>query len=124
MVRIIYCSSIGQRIQNVYVQSIPGNIVDQAVDKLSVAAIYWIPLSVDPFNHPDTSYYFASTGYLISSWYYLGLNSIDKLFNSLKLVCENVVQLLGDPYVTAFYQVDEDTSWTNITGNFDTFSKN
>lgn len=118
-----YAAAQGARIQNLYVQSIPGN----TVDRLWISAgadINWLPLSIDPFNHPDSSYYFSDSGHLITSWFYLGLQDVDKLFNSMKLVVENTNATVGaEERVSLAYQVDNDTTWTDVTGYYDTFSE-
>ena len=128
----LYSAISGNVIQNIYIQSIPGN----TVDRLWISAgsdLVWIPLSIDPFNHPGNSYVFAydttdPAGYLITSWYYLGLNSIDKLFNSLKMVIENAQYTSTSDFehVRAFYQVDDEATWNEITTSalrYDTFSE-
>jgi hypothetical protein len=116
----LYSGTLGSRIQNIYVQSIPGNTVDRLWISEG-AKIVWIPLSTDPFNHPDTSYLFSASGYLISPWYYVGLQEVDKLFNAIKLVIENAGA--ATEWVTVSYQVDGDTSWTDLSNDFDTFSE-
>jgi hypothetical protein len=118
-----YAGAQGARIQSLYVQSIPGNKVDRLWAGVG-SDIVWLPLSVDPFNHPDSSYYFTDSGYLITSWYYLGLQDIDKLYNSLKMVVENTSSTSGaEERVALAYQKDGDTTWTDVTGYYDSFSE-
>lgn len=120
----LYSGTSGARIQNIYVQSIPGNTVDRLWISEG-AKIVWIPLSTDPFNHPDSSYNFSTSGYLITSWFYVGLQEVSKLFANLKMVIENTTA--SEEWVTAEYQVDGDTSWNDVNNTalneFDTFSE-
>lgn len=124
----LYRANASERIQSLFIQSIPGNTVDRLWASVA-RTLVWLPISVDPFNHPDTSYNFSTSGYLITPWYYIGLNSVDKLFNSLKLVIENTSTYTSGgadtdyEYVTISYQVDDDTSWTAISNDFDSFSE-
>ena len=107
------------RIQSIYIQSIPGDTVDRLW--MSVGSdIIWIPLSIDPFNHPGTSYLYCTNGNLITSWMYLGLQDVGKLFNSITMISENVGT---DETVTISYQKDNDTTWTDVTGTIDTFTE-
>ena len=117
----LYSGTSGSRIQNIYVQSTPGNIVDRLWISEG-AKIVWIPLSTDPFNHPDSSYYFSTSGYLITSWFYVGLQEVSKLFANLKMVIENTTA--SEEWVTAEYQLDNSTDWLPATPyTFDTFSE-
>jgi len=118
----LYRATLGERIQALHVQSIPGNYVD----RLWVTAgekILWLPMSEDPYNHPSStygSYKFCLSGEIISPWYYLGLQDIVKLYNSLRVVAENCDSTYS---ITASYQVDTDSSWTTITGTYDQFAE-
>lgn len=115
----LYAASAGRRIRQLYIQSIPGNTVDRLW--VSVGPnIVWLPMSVDPYNHPDGSYIFTSQGTLISPWYYWGLQGVDKLFNSLKLLVENASATAGYPYVTAEFRIDEG-DWQSISTSYTTF---
>jgi len=107
------------------IQSIPGNTVDRLWVSVG-ARLVWLPLSVDPYKHPGTSYKFNSTGRLITAWYYLGLVDIFKFWNSLRLVIDNTTA--AAQYVKAYYQVDDTETWTSMyddtdTYAFDTFSE-
>lgn len=118
----LYRGASGARIQNLYVQSIPGNAVDRLWVSIGTGVV-WLPLSIDPYNHPSDAYnpyLYESEGYLITAWYYLGLNEIEKLFNSIRLVVENAS---ATETVTVAYQVDDDSAWTDISGTVDTFSE-
>jgi hypothetical protein len=116
----MYLAALGQRIQSLYAQSIPGNTVDRLWFNAG-PALYWLPLSVDPFNHPDNGYPFCSEGHLITSWIYLELHAVNKLFNSIKVVAEELTA--SNQYVDVSYQVNNDTSWTSVTGSIDTFGE-
>ena len=111
-----------QRIQKLYIQSIPGTTADRLWISTG-RTIVWVPISIDPFNHPDGSYDFATQGYLITAWYYLGLQTIDKLFNAIRLVIENTYS--KEEWVDADYQKDDDSTWTSIASgaDFEAFSE-
>ena len=114
----LYRGTLGKRIQNLYVQSIQGN----TVDRLWISeggSMTWIPLSIDPFNHPDSSYYFETTGELTTAWYYIGVQGVNKLFNSMRLVIDNV--LADYEEIKCEYQTDDATDWTEIYGDMDTY---
>lgn len=117
---LLAAPSTGERIQRLYAQSIPGNTVDRLWVSMG-SKLYWIPISRDPYNHPDSSYYFADEGYIITPWYYIGRQAVDKYFNALKIVNENTSSSPGEPYVIASYQIDDDADWSDIPGVYDTF---
>jgi len=118
----LYRGTLGERIQNLYIQSIPGN----AVDRLWICEgnnIIWLPLSTDPFNHPaDTynGYKFATEGTLITAYHYVELQEVDKLYYAMRTICEGAGT---DETVTLAYRLDNATSWTDVTGTIDTFSE-
>lgn len=102
-------------IKNMYHQVIPGDTVgrlwfDQGGD------ILWIPVTAgDP--REASSYEFTHEGRLETGWFYGGMKDIIKIWNELKCFAENVG---ANYYVEADYKVDGDSSWTVITGTFDT----
>ena len=102
-------------IKSLYHQTIPGDTVgrlwfDQGGD------ILWIPVtSGDP--REAASYEFTHDGQLETGWFYAGMKDITKIWNELKLFAENVSAYY---YVEADYKADADTTWTAITGNFNT----
>lgn len=118
----LYRGTLGARIQNVYVQSIPGN----AVDRLWIAegaTLIWLPLSIDPFNHPaDTynGYRFCTEGTLITAWYYVDLVEISKLFYAVRFITEGTGT---DEKIILAYRLDDDETWTDVSGEIDSFSE-
>lgn len=118
----LYRGTAGERIQSIYVQPIPGNAPDRLWISQAETHV-WMPMSIDPYNHPSDSYnpyVFATEGILITAWYYLGLQEIDKLFNSIKVVCEDAGT---DEQVYVSYQVDDGTTWTDVAGSINQFSE-
>ena len=112
----LYRASPGARIQNIYLQEIDG----QAPARLWISEgtkLVWIPMSPDPLNHPSDGYnpyQFCADGYLITAWNYLGVHGVDKLFNSIRVVAENLSATVGaECLVYVSYQVDEG-DWTFI----------
>jgi hypothetical protein len=104
----------GQRIRSIYVQAIPGTNVDRLWISMG-SDVIWVPISLHPYNEPD--YRFTHEGHVITSWFYANLVDVQKLWKSLKLFTEDTSG--GDIYVAVDYQVDVETSWTNI-GTFNT----
>ncbi len=93
---------VGMRIQSLYIQSMPGDNVDRLWFSCG-ADILWMPLSVDPYNHPRVQYHFYPFwcgGILETSDYYLSMNDIEKYYRKLKISWN--VKLHRDP-VGAIY---------------------
>jgi len=126
----LYRATTGKRIQTSYIQSIPGIAVDRLW--LSVGeTIIWMPISIDPYNHPSDGYnpyLFNTSGDIITAWYYLGLQAVDKLFNSIRVVAECMVALgTSTEDIEVSYMTDNDdtdgTDWTSITTHVTQFSQ-
>jgi hypothetical protein len=103
---------VGERIRNIYIQSIPGSStarlwISQGSDVL------WVPISLNPYTDPD--FRFHHEGSLTTGWLYAGMQDVYKLWKKLKVFAENVT---AARYVKADYQVDGDTTWTEI-GTYD-----
>lgn len=112
----IYVSdTLGGRINQLHIQSIPG---DPERFRLWVAQetnIFALPLALDPLK--DSEYEYTSSGHLVSSWFYGGMKDLRKFWHSLSVFAEN---LSSDHYYSkVYYQVDTETSWTEI-GTYDT----
>ncbi len=106
---------VGERIRNIYVQAMP----DTEYARLWISMgrdILWIPISLNPFS--DEDYRYIDEGYLETSWIYTDRRDIKKLYNKLKIFCENVSA--NNYYIEADYKLDGDTTWTPIIGDFDT----
>ena len=81
----------GLRIQNVYIQSIPGDNVDRLWISCADTSV-WIPLSVNPAEHPELTY----NGYK-QAWdaqlqmgrMYAGRRMVNKYWNTLKWFMTN-----------------------------------
>jgi hypothetical protein len=102
-------------IRSLYVQDMPqGNIqrlwIGEGSDML------FVPICLNPEH--ETEYTYALDGYLISSWIYAGMKDVVKYWKALKLFVENTV--VTTEAIVADYQLDDDTTWTAITGDFDT----
>jgi hypothetical protein len=103
-----------EKIRHIAVQAIPGSSTDRLWINAEGPISLWIPISLNPYN--DSDYTFTHEGHLTTSYIYANLKDIVKLWKSLKLFIENVA---SGRYIIADYQVDDDTSWTEI-GTFDT----
>jgi len=104
------------RLRSIFVQSMPGTTSDRLWVNWG-SNIVFVPLSISPYYDPN--YHYIWEGHLISAWYYGGMQDVVKMWNSIKLFLENV--LADHRFVKADYQVDdEDDTWTEITGTFDT----
>lgn len=103
------------KINNLYHQRIPGDTVGWL----------WFDLDGDLMHIPVTSgdpreadsYEFTHDGQVETGWFYAGMKDIVKIWNELKIFAENVG---SNYYVEADYKADADSTWTTITGTFDT----
>lgn len=118
----LYRATSGERIQNLYVQSIPGN----AVDRLWITqgnSIVWLPMATDPYNSPAATYNgyrFSNEGTLITSWFYVELQEVTKLFYSMRMISEGTSA--SNP-ITLAYRIDDAEEWTAVTGSVTNFSQ-
>ena len=102
-------------IKNLYHQVIPGDTVgrlwfDNGGD------ILWIPVTAGNPRYA-TSYEFTHEGRIETGYIYGNMRDIVKIWNELKLFVDNAS---ASYYVEADYKADADTTWTAITGNFNT----
>ncbi len=112
---------VGLRIRSLYVQSLPGNLIDRLWFTCGID-IMWLPLSIDPVNHPHTDYYFYPFiwgGILRSSYYYLGMNDIQKHYKKLKFLIEPP---LDGETATLYYNLRTYFSATPVVSNAITIS--
>jgi len=124
----------GMKVRNIWVYRMPG----MCADRLYISCgsdVLWIPISKDAYReNPSDSddletsenafnfYHFSPSGYIITSWFYFGLHEIDKLFSSITTISEDLsITTYGTIYVA--YQVDNDTTWTDIGSSIDSFNQ-
>lgn len=77
----------GMRIWSLNIQPIDGDAVDRLWFTCG-ADIMWLPLSVDPLNHPYATYNFyayAPGGLLTSAWMYNELNEVLKYWHTVEV---------------------------------------
>ena len=107
----------GIQIRSMYLQSIPG----QSVARLWISQgsdIVWVPISLNPYN--DSDFRFTHEGHLITSYIHANMQDVRKLWKSIKIFMEQKVSGTNT-YVQVDYRMDSDTSWTSVTGTFDSF---
>lgn len=82
--------------------------------------VMWIPMPssipLNPYN--DAYYQYAYEGHLITGYMYAGLYDIWKLYNSVKLFVEGLVE--DEQWIEADYQADGITDWTPLPEPFET----
>lgn len=109
----VYTSFSGERIRELYIQSIPGKS-----DKLWASvgtSVIWFPITLDSAELPANSdYRYRPNGYLETSWIYTSSMELNKLFRSIIMVRNAAND--SDLTTTVFYKIDdEDAAWTKIT---------
>jgi len=111
----------GLRIRDAFVQPIPGS---ELPDRLWISMggdILWVPLAISNFNsYYDAAYRFTHESVVVTSWFYMSMRDVPKLWDSIKLFSENLSP--GSRYVKVEYQLDDandDDAWTAITDDFD-----
>ena len=108
----MYRAPLGQRIDHLYYQVIP----DVGLNRLWVAQgndIVWLPFpsdTIDPTQ--DENYLYASECAVTSGWLYAGLADVVKLYNTIKVFAENLVE--DEQWLEFDYKLDSDTTWTPI----------
>jgi hypothetical protein len=116
----------GARIRNLYIQAIPGEAVDRLWFSCGSDAI-WVPLSVDPHNHPSEltysiynytyqNYLYHWQGEYITPWYYVQLKEVQKYYKSIKAINDSVGMAA---YV--YYMLDTATGYTYL-GSLDAYA--
>lgn len=110
----MYRGAVGESIYALHYQAIPGSNTGRLWMAIDDDLVY-LPVSTNPDT--DTDYRFSSAGYIITGWFYGGMRTIKKVFDSLTIILEN--STVGSEYINVSYQTDEDSSWTAISGNYD-----
>lgn len=105
---------VGERIRSLHIQVIPGDTIDRLWFSQG-ADLCWLPVSLNPYL--DSNYTYTHEGWLETGWYYAHLKNVRKLWKSLQLFMENVS---SSYYAKADYKKDNDSSWTAISGTYDT----
>ncbi len=105
---------VGERIRSLCIQVIPGDTSDRLWFSQG-RDLCWIPISLNPWL--DSNYTYTHEGWIETGWMYANLKNIRKLWKSLQLFMENVS---SNYYAKADYKKDNDSSWTAISGTFDT----
>lgn len=112
----------GDRIRSLYVESIDGNMPDRLLFGCG-SDVLWLPISEDPFNHPNGTYdyyMFCYQGSYITGYFYNGMNEIEKLLNSIRALMYKRTYWSGGGLYTyhglvyIFYRTDETTNWTYL----------
>jgi hypothetical protein len=112
---------IGKRIRDIFIQAIPGRETQRLWFSMG-GELMWIPIARNPYEvvKSSTEYdmRFACEGTLETSYIYTERRELQKFFHKLKIWAENVSA--NNYYVKADYKIDGDTTWKEISGNFDT----
>lgn len=66
----------------------------------------------------ETEFAYAYEGMLTTSWIYAGMKDVKKYWKALKMFVENSASSTNA--IVAYYQLDNTTTWTAISGDFDT----
>lgn len=116
--------STGDRIRGLYHQPVEGmpwgklwfsqSAYNYEAATVRSSDLLWIPVAIDPYQ--ETQYPYTHDGYLITAWMYGGMKDVEKAWGEIKAFCENITT--NYEFVEADYQLDDDTSWTPITGTY------
>lgn len=116
----IYRGEIGQRIQHMYIQVIPGTTVDRLWFNYD-NRVCCLPCSSVPRKQSDYSWFstsqWADTGYIITSWFKTQFAEIVKFWKSITLFTENLTTTQS---IYIYYQTDtedDDDAWNAISGD-------
>jgi hypothetical protein len=115
----IYRSNVmGARINDIYIQSIPGN---SYVDRLWVSeatSVVALPISIAPLQQYKYPYYgyrdVDSSGYIETSWIDFDLKDVEKYFHSVTVFSDYSGDVkTGDEYqINVWFRVDGDNDWS------------
>jgi len=116
-------AAVGDRIRSLYVESIDGNKPDRLIFSCG-SDMVWLPICEDPYNHINGAYdyyMFCYQSTLITSYFYVGLNNVEKFWNSVEMLMKsNFAGSLGN--ATLWYRKDNTTTWTYLATNLNNFS--
>ncbi len=121
-----YCEAwrapLGVQISDIQIQAMPGTC-----DRLWIAAgddVVRLPVSLNPLTESD--YRFTWEGVMTTSWFYMNMYDVYKLYHSLKIFSQ---KLSANQYIKVYYQtqsingssVEDEYGgiWTALTGQFD-----
>ena len=105
-----------ERIRSMGLQNVPG--ADYQYLWLTQGSnVLYMPVAIDPYN--ADGFLFGHEGWLESGWLYGNMKSINKALKSLTVFMEAKDTTL--PYIQVDYKLDDDTSWTTISGNYDSY---
>ncbi len=119
----VWRAPLGVQISDIQIQAMPGTY-----DRLWIAAgddIVRLPISLNPLT--ESGYPFTWESVMTTSWIYMNMYDVYKLYHSLKIFGQNLTA--SNQYIKIYYQTqslngtveDEYTGvWTAITGDFDT----
>jgi hypothetical protein len=115
---IYACDELGQHIQSLYIQTVPGWTVDRLWFSQG-ADLVWLPLPSNTLREDtDTSYDFAHEAVVESSWIYQGMQDLTKFFKSFTVFATNTSGTVR--IIEMDYMLDGDTTWTAMSGNINT----
>lgn len=114
---IFRSSTIGSRITWLFVQVMPGTMVDRLWFSEN-EDIYWVPVCLNPRKQSDYTY--TTTGHVITAWISGGFKEITKFWKSVTLFTEG---LSANVNIAVSYQTDSATdasAWTALPTTFTT----
>jgi hypothetical protein len=105
----VYTSFPGERIRNLYIQSMQGKS-----DRLWASVgtgVMWFPIALNSVElEANSDYKYRPEGHLITSWVYTSEMELNKLFRSVVVVMDRAED--ADLNVELKYQIDdEDSAW-------------
>jgi hypothetical protein len=114
---IYSCDELGQRIQSLYVQAIPGWTGDRLWFSQNADIVY-LPLPGNTLREDtDTTYDFTHEAVVESAWIYSSMQDLVKHYKSLTVFAEN---LASGRIIEMDYKIDDDSTWTAISGDIST----
>lgn len=114
----IYRSTVlGNRIRNVAIQVVPGDSPDR-LWFCEGQEIKWASLpsnTIDPTKDANMTYTWEGT--IVGSRMYAGMQDITKLFDSVKVMADQLID--GETWIEVDWKVDdEDNEWTSLPDTF------
>ena len=112
---IYRCDTAGRRIRALFVQAIPGDIVDR-LWFTEGEDIAWLPLPGETLKEDtDAAYRHTHEAVLETGWMYGGEQDAVKIFSSVKLFTEN---LTSARKIEWDYRKDDESAWTPAAAAF------